>query len=469
MVLGSANRELRIDPVTNTDMDPNGISAKVYTKTSEDGKTKRMLIKELKFYIQIPLTDMGIIKSGDYLRINLENYISLPEFGMLLFDWYIENSQGKRKALPSNFKVSTSGRTVQVTGLKQKQKGIVICVVYSPMGIAIAKRRFNMSRVSREADKKDKRSVITPRNPSKRAGKLKRRRIARSCIKKFTEILSESSKPISRKKRFQNTTKPMKRRFARCKLQAPCPPTMDSIFFDNDQSTLDPRVMSVQKLVELSERGDGTLDDMMPREVHYVDPVVTVVTDYFLTFSAPQDFQPNCSIDLDCGEGAVCVLPQGHKASVKVDEKDHKGYCYCKPEYFGDGFTCTKIPRGYHRDKRIKKGISQKQRRHKKSPKMYDTPFTSFTANSTGDVTTPLENLYAANVVKYEEADSYLVSSCANKKDCSQHAFCFQGQTGHPFCKCNPGYRGNGLFCWELFDYIKSKDQVPVTTPILKK
>ncbi|GIX81233.1 EGF-like domain-containing protein [Caerostris extrusa] len=328
MVLGSANRELRIDPVTNTDMDPNGISAKVYTTASEEGKTKRMLIKELKFYIQIPLTDMGIIKSGDYLRINLKITYHFLNLASFFFDWYIEISQGKRKVLPSNFKVSTSGRTVQVTGLKQKQKGIIICIVYSPTGIAIAKRRFNM----------------------------------------------KGSK----------------------------------------------------------QRG----------EVHYVDPVVTVVTDYFLTFSAPQDFQPNCSIDLDCGEGAVCVLPQGHKASVKVDEKDHKGYCYCKPEYFGDGFKCTKIPRGYHRDKRIKKGISQKQRRHKKSPKMYNPPFTSFTANSE-DVTTPIESLYAANLVKYEEADSYLVSSCGR-------------------------YRGNGLFCWELFDYIKSMDQAPDTTPILK-
>ncbi|GBN51752.1 hypothetical protein AVEN_55026-1 [Araneus ventricosus] len=256
--------------------------------------------------------------------------------------------------------------------------------------------------------------------------------------------------------------------FPDCKHHNRLHPRWIPSILDDEDTTLDTRVMPVQKLVELSENSDGTLDDVIPHEVHYVEPMVTVVTDYFLNFWKPPDFQPNCSTDSDCGEGALCIIPQGHKTN-KVTGQGHKGYCYCKSAYFGDGFTCIKIPRGNHRDKRIRREISRKSEEFKIQPNLfYDRSMTNahpLTKTDTVQTLSPLVALRFMPLMEYEDEDSYLVGECADRRDCNQHAICFQGDTGHPYCKCNPGYRGNGIFCWEMIDYIKDKDQVTEMAP----
>lgn len=62
-------------------------------------------------------------------------------------------------------------------------------------------------------------------------------------------------------------------------------------------------------------------------------------------------------------------------------------------------------------------------------------------------------------VLAFEEEESFLLSDCIDDRDCSMHANCVQPTNGHPYCKCRPGYRGNGIFCWEMMDYVPAEEQ----------
>ncbi|GFT39954.1 EGF-like domain-containing protein [Nephila pilipes] len=475
---------------------------------------------------------MGKVYSGEEIIINVENFLTLPESGNYVFEWMLEGNFRKTHPLPANFKLSISGRSIVVKELKKIQAGVIVCVVYSPTGMSVAKRRFSIKKVSKRlsflerisraplssqnlrrikipdhspdeeflsgpvvkcaassaldklpsepqvAPSDRRRSLLRRREQQKWAEEQKRNSPYYRCVKSLSDLPAEdllklSSKPISRKKRFRKAlakeiekinrvTRDCKRRHLHNRIHA----RWAIPFFSGYETTSDPRVMSIHKLVELSENSDGTLDNLIPREIHYVEPVVSVVTDYFRSFLKPPDIQPNCSIDSDCGEGAMCVIPLDQDGSSKMDNVGRKGYCYCKPEYFGDGFTCTKIPGSYHRDKRVKRRSSRKYRESKTTANLLyqyisdlptDIPF--FPEKEIIHSPSPLETSGAALLMQYEDEDSYLVSKCTEKKDCNQHAFCYEGKTGHPFCRCNPGYRGNGIFCWEMIDYIPAKDQ----------
>ncbi|GFQ94508.1 EGF-like domain-containing protein [Trichonephila clavata] len=250
---------------------------------------------------------MGKVYAGEEINIYMENFITLPEGGSYVFDWMLEGEFRKPIPLPSNFKLSTSGRSIKVKELKKFQTGIIACIMYSPTGIAVAKRRFSIQKVF---PRDRKRSLLRRREQDKWVKQQKRRSLYSKCLQTLSDhsaedILKLSSKPISH----------CKRRHLRSRLH----PRWAIPFLGGYETTSDPRVMSIQKLVELSENSDGTLDNLIPREVHYVEPVVSVVTDYFRSFLKPPDFQPNCSIDSDCGEGALCVIPLDQDGSSKMD------------------------------------------------------------------------------------------------------------------------------------------------------
>ena len=69
------------------------------------------------------------------------------------------------------------------------------------------------------------------------------------------------------------------------------------------------------------------------------------------------------------------------------------------------------------------------------------------------------EDTEPPKVLAFEEEESFLLSDCIDDKDCSMHANCVQPPNGHPYCKCRPGFRGNGIFCWEMMDYVPAEEQ----------
>ncbi|XP_054711172.1 uncharacterized protein LOC129220768 [Uloborus diversus] len=351
MIWGANGRELRIDPVTNYDVDPNAIAAKVFEVERKDGRKLFQKKKELKFHIDIPAIDMGNVYSSGQLNINLENFISLPERGKLTFDWTIKQPDGQYLPLPSNFRISPSGRSVVIKELKRAHAGILMAVIYSSRNVAIAKRKFSIEKIGC-------------------TGSLEAK---------------------------------MFRRWIR------------SLF--GEPSTEDPKVMLVEKLIALSENSDGTIDDLIPHEIHYVSPKVMLVKD--------SDGSP---------------------------VEAHRGFCHCQPEFFGDGFVCFKIPRGSHRDKRIRRQEDEEY------DGMVVTQPRSFTTGHSATKKFKDEDLYP-KLLAFEDEESALLSICLNRSDCSVHAVCTAPAHGHSYCKCRPGFRGNGIFCWEIIDYVPVEEQ----------
>ena len=90
---------------------------------------------------------MGKLYAGEELSINIENFLSLPERGNMLFLWNLETKPQEYESLPSNIKVSPSGRSVVIKELKKGRLGVLNCVIYSSNRYAVAKRRFNILKI----------------------------------------------------------------------------------------------------------------------------------------------------------------------------------------------------------------------------------------------------------------------------------------------------------------------------------
>ncbi|XP_042904559.1 uncharacterized protein [Parasteatoda tepidariorum] len=461
MVLGSEGRELRLNPITNSDVDPNRISAKVYQVVqTESNVEKYHLIKELKFRIDVPPIDMGRVYYGEELNINMENFLTLPEKGNLDFEWSVEKPEGDKESLPSNVKISSSGRSIIVKELKNGQMKTISCVVFSLNGIAIAKRRFKIRELVSQDDMRRK-------SVSRRGSQLQEDNEDsyffddsphKKCllVQNKNVNVNDFMKPISRRKRYRKDSKILPLIYE-CLLwkshQRLHPRWVPHKYpFTNNE----PRLKSIEELIELSEDSDGTLDDVIPHEVHFVEPKVRIVKDSVFENSRYVNFR-HCLTDLDCGRGAFCIIPKDQKELDVAQNTSDIGFCYCKREYFADGIICKKIPLDKHRGKRIKRNVLRTEDIEVVPRLFYSQRDVSSIHNSvierdTDEIETTLKN------PTFEEEESYLLSSCHSNKDCSQHATCDQVHNrDHSSCKCDRGYRGMGIFCWEIMDYVEEE------------
>ncbi|KAG8187220.1 hypothetical protein JTE90_020651 [Oedothorax gibbosus] len=356
--------ELRLSPITDSDTDPNAIAARVFSQRKSDADTGifQQKIKQLNFRIDVRSIDVIEDNPRKDITINIGDFLTLPKSKAFWVDWNLEKLPGQRDALPSNFVINRSSLIVKNPG--DNQFGVVSCIVYSAKGLAIGKRKFNITKKEEKSTMKSKKHSFTTYHQSNNHRNRSIRCTKRGYVK---YALSDYMKPISRKKRFQRMTRWVQRRDCRNqkknrrRLHPRWAPLafLDADYNNEDTTTtLDPRLMSVSKLIELSEQSDGTIDDLIPHEVHYVDAEIVLVSDKFKTYPRSPNFEPNCTIDEDCGLGAMCIVPQGQKrrnVTREASKNHHRGYCYCRPEYYGDGNQCTKIPTESHREKRIRR------------------------------------------------------------------------------------------------------------------
>ncbi|GFY79281.1 hypothetical protein TNIN_18551 [Trichonephila inaurata madagascariensis] len=77
------------------------------------------------------------------------------------------------------------------------------------------------------------------------------------------------------------------------------------------------------------------------------------------------------------------------------------------------------------------------------------TTQTSFRGNG-NTVSSERDSAHENNEARSEDAIAKIISVCQYDKQCSGHANCIRtSNRAYGFCRCLPGYHGNGISCWE--------------------
>ncbi|XP_076330970.1 uncharacterized protein LOC143236552 [Tachypleus tridentatus] len=137
----SGGQELRISPLTNTDIDFNSFRGSLYCITTGNSTTTHRNIGNITFRFNILAIDIGFVYPGEELMINIENHITLPPEGIII-DWRLERNRSRLEDLPSNMKISESGRSLSIRELRSHEHGVIVCSMFSSRNVFIAKRRF---------------------------------------------------------------------------------------------------------------------------------------------------------------------------------------------------------------------------------------------------------------------------------------------------------------------------------------
>ncbi|CAN7994285.1 unnamed protein product, partial [Ixodes pacificus] len=117
--------ELRISPITDSDLEPNSWEASAGP------------LGNISFRISIIALDLGPVFRGDQVTLHIEHFLTLP-LESLQFRWELEGGV----PLAANMKVSPSGRSLRITGLRRSQGGVLACSIFSSTGLLVARRRF---------------------------------------------------------------------------------------------------------------------------------------------------------------------------------------------------------------------------------------------------------------------------------------------------------------------------------------
>ncbi|KAF8789633.1 hypothetical protein HNY73_007559 [Argiope bruennichi] len=91
--------------------------------------------------------NIGLVYPGSTLALRVASYISLPSDGMT-FKWELDSDRGFRFAhLPSNMRPSPTGSSLRVSELRKEQEGLLVCRIYTNLGIHAAAILFDIYKV----------------------------------------------------------------------------------------------------------------------------------------------------------------------------------------------------------------------------------------------------------------------------------------------------------------------------------
>ncbi|GBN01276.1 hypothetical protein AVEN_124566-1 [Araneus ventricosus] len=140
MVIGSGGYELRVSPITEIDAYENFFTAVVHFQYGTP-------VRKLHFAIRALVVELGPVYPGATMTLHVPSFISLPQEGMT-FKWELERDLTSLViSLPSNMRPSPSRASVRVSELRKDQEGIVLCSVYTNLGVLIGGIGFNIVRV----------------------------------------------------------------------------------------------------------------------------------------------------------------------------------------------------------------------------------------------------------------------------------------------------------------------------------
>ncbi|GBN38773.1 hypothetical protein AVEN_12937-1, partial [Araneus ventricosus] len=137
MVIGNGGHEFRVSPITETDMYANYFTAVVHYQYGTP-------TRKLHFVIRTIANEVGELYPGATMTLHVPSFISLPAEGMT-FNWTLNG--GIRSSLPSNMRPSPSGASLRISELRKEQEGIVVCFIYSNIGVQAAIISFNIEQV----------------------------------------------------------------------------------------------------------------------------------------------------------------------------------------------------------------------------------------------------------------------------------------------------------------------------------
>ncbi|GBM93586.1 hypothetical protein AVEN_150851-1 [Araneus ventricosus] len=502
MVIGSGGYELRVSPITEIDVYANFFTAVVHFQYGTP-------VRKLHFAIRALIVELGPVYPGATMTLHVPSFISLPLEGMT-FKWELERDLTSLvKSLPSNMRPSPSRASVRVSELRKDQEGIVICSVYTNLGVLIGGIGFNIERVesdnnqlvfvdTRPLHKSKSRKKRSPQfdepqeplnSPQVAAAETINHAISRNRkmrYPRFDESLAYFKDSIDSDQEVLNVTTDF--HLQEKERQPPLTPRYRNKRQDGEAQTTQEEDYDLS-MVEESKMDDPNMKDEFEDESESQDrsfelqnelkaPQVAAAdtinhaihrnrqTRYPLLDESPDylkdsedkeaDYDPVVEQLNDYGEYYDEYEPpvgsQNELNSGTPNQKSYFGdFGWEENRRFEEEALDVETPKP-----RTTKRLSFLERRRQaildrlrgNEPKRKQL-IPEKKLPTTTEMVDDEEDL---NLPPLQERDklAMLLSKCDKDSECSLKAVCVKRRQGRPgFCRCLPDFEGNGIFCWE--------------------
>ncbi|KAG8188556.1 hypothetical protein JTE90_007164 [Oedothorax gibbosus] len=338
VVIGSRGHEFRISPITETDVDSNFFSAIVML--SETKKASLMVHHRVNFRIKLIPIDQGFVYPGETIVLNMRR-TTLPRQG-LLFKWFMEND-GEKSTLPSNMKLSPTGEVLHISELRQEQRGIITCAVFTNLGFFATKQRYLLN-VSGSIGYQDSGLLFVPSTKTSSttaapagAGKRKRRSLNAEDNLEQALINLNSNRKQNKKQDLNSSDNPNDgRQFQSFPFNYPPAegPILSQLRNNNFRTNFpNNNFESANRRTRRQNFPVGVADDDEMEESNRNGNKLRQIAMAVNRVAADERADDNiskliasCSSDLQCAPDAICV--------------PGAGFCRCNTGYQGNGLFC---------------------------------------------------------------------------------------------------------------------------------
>ncbi|GBO10643.1 hypothetical protein AVEN_29623-1 [Araneus ventricosus] len=457
VVIGSEGRELRISPITESDINENYFTAVAHFQRGAP-------IRKLHFAIQVMPTDIGVVYPGDTVTIHMPSYVSLPAESMI-YKWHLEREP---PSLSSNMQASRSGASLMISELRKEQEGILTCRVFTNIGIFATQKRFLIKNVESENSKL---IFIATRPPHKFVPLAEWNAKLGQLLESIPKIFGKRDSRTSPNDTDQLDPQRLKHFLSKM-------PELKKYLTENYNLTIKRKKRSPQPLESLD---------------YFIEPVdsrqtdVNVITDFNLPNEQPQlpfDTRSLNKRQDDYTEEIEDFTPEieDFEAPMVVESKEYHPNEKDEPEtintpkqgYFGDFDYIEDVrfeqealdvetpppqptqqskPLSFleqHRQAILSRLYTSKPRR-KQMKKISKTRF-----RTTTETPEMLDEEGTSLPLQERDIIAMLLSECNRDSQCSLNAECVKRKKSKPgFCRCRPQFEGNGIFCWENDKYKK--------------
>ncbi|XP_042902964.1 uncharacterized protein [Parasteatoda tepidariorum] len=429
IVIGNKGYEFRISPITEQDVDFNYFSVNL----AQSEKVFHPKVKKLNFRIRIVPINLGFLYLGETITLNIDSFISLPAES-IKYRWYVEKN-GERGTLPSNMKKSLSGRVLTISELRKNQEGIVACSIYSNLNVSVAKRRFLIKHISKGYE-----SALLSNVSNRKSRHLE---IEEGMKNIFSDMDKRKSDSNYSKEGFE----------------------MPKITIDSSGHLTHTPTSIYQNKYLMNQLSKFQINPELADYNKMNHPPLNI-------FKPQHSFKPYGEEILDDDESSTTKVSENDQSKVlsKLQNPESFNYFSMKQSFKDADEISTAHPNE-------QKTIEQKPNEQKPNEQTPNEqkPNEQKPNEQTPSEQTPNEQKPNGKKQKSEGADledssankasrlsegkerksiedsiSKLISECNKNTQCSIHATCINQYSSIPgFCRCDAGFQGNGVSCWE--------------------